>query len=516
MTDEDRAVAARRAAPRSTRPAATARRTGCGSSRTTPATTTATTTSREPDALVPPARPLGPRRSAELGHGRTTRGRGYRRGQRGVRRRRGRGARRRSPTRAVWFHDYHLYLAPRSSATRGRTRRSRTSSTSRGRSPTTGACCPRRCARIHDGLLANDVVGFHTRAGGRTSSRSAEDPRCRGRPRRALWSHGGRRRVVTAHPISVDTGEFDELAASDGGRSRRSAICEPPARAADPARRPHRPVEEHRARLPRLRAATSTPIPRRTGASCMLALLDPSRQDIPEYAEYLRERPARPAQSTTGSRREGWSRSTLRDRGRLPPVGRRVQAVRRAARERDLRRAQPRRQGGAARERARRRARPLRERGRARGARRTWAVTVNPFDVAGQAEALHVALELPDEERAPAAEAIRAHVREHDLDGVARASSSADLRPRGLPDDSGTSRASASPWPMSDLSHVDESGDVRMVDVGGKPLSRRRAVAARPCAWRPRPRAGCASCRRATRSRPRSSPGSWPPSRRPT
>lgn len=30
---------------------------------------------------------------------------------------------------------------------------------------------------------------------------------------------------------------------------------------------------------------------------------------------------------------------------------------------------------------------------------------------------------------------------------------------------------------MSDLSHVDPSGDVRMVDVGGKPLSRRRAVA---------------------------------------
>ena len=30
---------------------------------------------------------------------------------------------------------------------------------------------------------------------------------------------------------------------------------------------------------------------------------------------------------------------------------------------------------------------------------------------------------------------------------------------------------------MSELSHVDKSGDVRMVDVGGKPLSRRRAVA---------------------------------------
>ena len=30
---------------------------------------------------------------------------------------------------------------------------------------------------------------------------------------------------------------------------------------------------------------------------------------------------------------------------------------------------------------------------------------------------------------------------------------------------------------MSELSHVDEAGDVRMVDVGAKPLSRRRAVA---------------------------------------
>jgi len=30
---------------------------------------------------------------------------------------------------------------------------------------------------------------------------------------------------------------------------------------------------------------------------------------------------------------------------------------------------------------------------------------------------------------------------------------------------------------MSDLSHVDESGAVRMVDVGAKPLSRRRATA---------------------------------------
>ena len=33
------------------------------------------------------------------------------------------------------------------------------------------------------------------------------------------------------------------------------------------------------------------------------------------------------------------------------------------------------------------------------------------------------------------------------------------------------------PLPMSDLSHVDETGNVRMVDVGGKPVQQRRAVA---------------------------------------
>ena len=69
--------------------------------------------------------------------------------------------------------------------------------------------------------------------------------------------------------------------------------------------------------------------------------------------------------------------------------------------------------------------------------------------------------------------------------------------------------------PMSELSHVDESGD-------GPDGGRRREAAlapprrrvARACAWRRRRRSGCASCRRATRSRRRSSPGSWPRSGR--
>ena len=44
-----------------------------------------------------------------------------------------------------------------------------------------------------------------------------------------------------------------------------------------------------------------------------------------------------------------------------------------------------------------------------------WALSVNPFDVAGQAEAIHAALTMGESERRARLEAIRAHVREHDV-----------------------------------------------------------------------------------------------------
>jgi trehalose 6-phosphate synthase len=44
-----------------------------------------------------------------------------------------------------------------------------------------------------------------------------------------------------------------------------------------------------------------------------------------------------------------------------------------------------------------------------------WAVSINPFDVAGQADAIHEALEMPVEERRARLEGIRRRVREHDL-----------------------------------------------------------------------------------------------------
>ncbi len=44
-----------------------------------------------------------------------------------------------------------------------------------------------------------------------------------------------------------------------------------------------------------------------------------------------------------------------------------------------------------------------------------WTITVNPFDVAGQAEALHRALTMDEHERHRRAEGLRGHVRTNDV-----------------------------------------------------------------------------------------------------
>jgi trehalose 6-phosphate synthase len=52
---------------------------------------------------------------------------------------------------------------------------------------------------------------------------------------------------------------------------------------------------------------------------------------------------------------------------------------------------------------------------------RDWVIGVNPFDLVGQADAIHRALELSEDERRRRLEAIRAHVREHDVAAWAEA-----------------------------------------------------------------------------------------------
>jgi trehalose 6-phosphate synthase len=44
-----------------------------------------------------------------------------------------------------------------------------------------------------------------------------------------------------------------------------------------------------------------------------------------------------------------------------------------------------------------------------------WVVTVNPFDIYGQAQAIHEALTMAPEERRRRLDALQAHVRSNDL-----------------------------------------------------------------------------------------------------
>ena len=154
--------------------------------------------------------------------------------------------------------------------------------------------------------------------------------------------------------------------------------------------------------------------PEMHGRVTMLALLDPSRQDIPEYAEYLGaiQRTARVVNDRF--QREGWTPIELQIRDDFPQavaaykqfdallVNAIFDGLNLVAKEAPL---VNERDGVLI----------LSENAGASEELGEWALTVNPFDVAGQAEAIHEALELPRGERRRRLEGMRAQVREHDL-----------------------------------------------------------------------------------------------------
>ena len=205
------------------------------------------------------------------------------------------------------------------------------------------------------------------------------------------------------------------------------------------------------------------------GRVAMLALLDPSRQDIPEYAEYLGaiQREAGPQRSLSA---RDWLPIDLQIADNFPQavaaykqydvllVNAIFDGMNLVAKEAPLVND---RDGVLV----------LSENTGAHEELGDWALTVNPFDVAGQAEAIHGRSRC----RRRAAAAARGDpgatsgARHQRLDrSAARGSRPAARAPaRGTLPRSGRRAAC----------HVDESGGVRMVDVGAKPVSRRRAVA---------------------------------------
>jgi trehalose 6-phosphate synthase len=309
----------------------------------------------------------------------------------------------REPDAAVFFHDYHLYLAPQL------VREQRPGATMMHfvhvpwPQPDYWRVLPRsiRCA-IHEGLIANDVIGFHTQRWRRNFIYST----------RELLGDDVTQKTVTA-PISVDPAEFDELAQSEAvlAAEREIAMRRPEKLVVrvdrtDPSKnivRGFRAFELYLDAHPEMH--------RRVG---MLALLDPSRQEIPEYAEYLAaiEREARRVNDRF--QENGWLPIDLQIDDDFPMsvaaykqfdvllVNAIFDGMNLVAKEAPLVNT---RDGVVV----------LSENAGAHAELGEWALTVNPFDVDGQADAIHEGLTLDAEARRRRLDAIRAHVREHDV-----------------------------------------------------------------------------------------------------
>jgi trehalose 6-phosphate synthase len=319
------------------------------------------------------------------------------------------------PDAAVFFHDYHLYLAPK--FVREQAPDALLAHFVHIPWPQTDYwhVLPDRIRRaIHEGVLANDVVGFHTRQWGLNFMRAATDLA----GAEADFADGvvpldGRTSLVTVHPISVDPSEFDELASSDAVlEAERELVARRPEKLilrvdrTDPSKnivRGFRAFELFLDAHPELH--------RRVG---MLAMLDPSRQDIPEYAEYLGAIQREARRVNDRFQQEGWIPIDLMIQDNFVSsvaaykqfdalfVNAIFDGMNLVAKEAPL----VNEHDGVL---------ILSENAGAHAELGEWALSVNPFDVAGQAEAIHRALTMPTGERRERLESIRAHVREHDV-----------------------------------------------------------------------------------------------------
>src|SRR5918999_1909805 len=135
---------------------------------------------------------------------------------------------RREPSATVFLHDYHLYAAPR--MIRDRVPDSTLAHFVHIPWPQTDYwhLLPDGIRHeIHDGMLANDVIGFHAHRWRLAFLRCATDlvgAECDFDEYVARYGDG--RTLVTCHPLSVDAAEFEEVAASAAVLEAQRKIAE--------------------------------------------------------------------------------------------------------------------------------------------------------------------------------------------------------------------------------------------------------------------------------------------------
>jgi trehalose 6-phosphate synthase len=169
--------------------------------------------------------------------------------------------------------------------------------------------------RLLTGLLGNDVVAFHTEGFARNFLLSAQELLGLPVDLEAMTVQVGDRTVAARHyPISIDVAAIRELAASaevaEHAGSLREAFCGEDRQLVlrvdrtDPSKNIVRGFQAF--------ATMLEDHPELAGKVSFLALLQPSRQDVPEYADYLAEIGATVARVNAAHGRDGWSPIDLR------------------------------------------------------------------------------------------------------------------------------------------------------------------------------------------------------------
>jgi trehalose 6-phosphate synthase len=171
------------------------------------------------------------------------------------------------------------------------------------------------------GLLGNDVVAFHTEGFARNFLLCVQELLGLPVDLQAMTVDLGERRVAARHyPISIDVAAMRELAASpevaEHAAALREAFCDQGRQLVlrvdrtDPSKNIVRGFEAF--------ATLLEDHPELVGKVSFLALLQPSRQDVPEYADYLAEIGATVARVNAAHGREGHQPVDLRLTEDLP------------------------------------------------------------------------------------------------------------------------------------------------------------------------------------------------------
>jgi trehalose 6-phosphate synthase len=263
-------------------------------------------------------------------------------------------------------------------------------------------------------LLSADVVAFHTRHYARDFAETASQVLgARYDTEQAIIYHGDREVWVKAYPISIDPGEFEELAHSEAVLEQEEFVRELPGKLL--LRVDRMDLSKNVVRGFQAYGRMFERHPEMVGEVTFLAQLQPSRGDVPEYARYAEvvQETAEEINVKHGSAYWRPIELSVQDNFPLSVAAYKnydallVNAVRDGMNLVAKEAAVVNERDGVL---------VLSENAGAHEELGEHALTVNPFDLDDQADAIHEALTMPDGERGRRAKALRETVKNNTIE----------------------------------------------------------------------------------------------------